>query len=194
MGRLGTALAIAAIVLAGSAVADGVFFFSTGAPNGLIATASRPASPGRMEIESGDDFLLTTGALISRATFTGLLTGGATAGNIGEVRVEIYRVFPFDSDASRVIDVPTRTNSPSHVALDDRDTADSSLTFTTVSLGAFTSGNSVLNGINPFPNQTTGGDGLIMGSEYLFDVSFSPYALPPGHYFFIPQVTITDGG
>ncbi len=194
MGRLGTALAIAAIVLAGSAVADGVFFFSTGAPNGLIATASRPASPGRMEIESADDFLLTTGALISRATFTGLLTGGATAGNIGEVRVEIYRVFPFDSDASRVIDVPTRTNSPSHVALDDRDTADSSLTFTTVSLGAFTSGNSVLNGINPFPNQTTGGDGLIMGSEYLFDVSFSPYALPPGHYFFIPQVTITGGG
>ena len=157
----------------------------------MIATASRPASPGRIEIESADDFLLTTGALINSATFTGLFTAGATAANIAEVRVEIYRVFPLDSDTVRVIKVPTRANSPSDIALDDRDTADSNLTFTATSLGAFSASNSVLNGINPFPNQTTGGEGAVTGTEFLFNVNFNtPFSLAAGHYFFIPQVAI----
>jgi len=45
-------------------------------------------------IESADDFVLTGPTSITSATFTGLLTGGTTPANIGEVRVEIYRVFP----------------------------------------------------------------------------------------------------
>src|SRR5437868_687562 len=112
MREFRTALLTTAFMLASPAFADGAFFFSTGAPDGLIATASRPDTPGRIEIESADDFLLTTGALVNRATFTGLFTGGATAANIGEVRVEIYRVFPLDSDTSRMIRVTTRANSP----------------------------------------------------------------------------------
>jgi hypothetical protein len=39
---------------------------------------------------------LTSPVSITNATFTGLLTGGATQSDIGQVRVEIYRVFPND--------------------------------------------------------------------------------------------------
>ena len=35
------------------------FFFSTGDPDGKIATASRPGGPGVLEIESADDFILS---------------------------------------------------------------------------------------------------------------------------------------
>src|SRR5437867_4542436 len=74
------------------------FFFSTGNTDGKMATASRPESAGKFEIESADDFVITGPTSITSATFTGLLSGGATTANIGEVRVEIYRVFPKDSD------------------------------------------------------------------------------------------------
>src|SRR5215471_5012196 len=115
------------------------FFFSTGNVTNLMATATRPESPGKFEIESADDFALTSSTTINSATFTGLLTGGATIANIGEVRVEIYRVFPADSNVARTSgpptfstsQVPTRVNSPSDVEVDDRDTASGDLSFTT---------------------------------------------------------------
>jgi hypothetical protein len=107
------------------------FTFSTGNVTNLMATATRPAIGGKFEIESADDFVTTGTTSITSATFTGLLTGGATVGNIGEVVVEIYRVFPNDSNVGRTSgpptfstpQVPTRVNSPSDVALDSRDTA-----------------------------------------------------------------------
>ena len=34
------------------------YFFSTGDPDGRLASASRPESAGKFEIESGDDFVL----------------------------------------------------------------------------------------------------------------------------------------
>ena len=67
---------------------------------------------------SADDFALTHATSITSATFTGLLSGGATVGDIGEVVVEIYRVFPKDSDTVRTPNVPTRVNSPSDVAFE----------------------------------------------------------------------------
>src|SRR5262249_44281405 len=123
-------------------------FFSTGNPDGKIAAATRPDTSGKFEIETGDDFALTTESLINSATFTGLLTGG---GSIGEVRVEIYHVFPADSDVGRTSgapnfstsQVPTRVNSPSDVEFVDRDTASNNLTFTTTALGTFTTGLSI---------------------------------------------------
>src|SRR6516225_10036419 len=72
-----------------------LFTFNTGAVTNSIATATRPESAGKFEIESADDFALTSQTSITSATFTGLLTGAA---NIGEVRVEIYRVFSADSN------------------------------------------------------------------------------------------------
>jgi len=183
------------------------FSFSTGSVTNLIATATRPESPGKFEIESADDFFLSSPTSITSATFTGLLTGNATIARIGEVRVEIYRVFPADSDVTRTSgppvfmtpQVPTRVNSPSDVEFDDRDTAPppGNLTFTTSVLNAnFTALNSVQpGGIHPSPGQTTGGDGAITGQEVEFDVTFTtPFSLPADHYFFVPQVEITTGG
>ena len=55
--------------------AAGTTFFSTGNPDGKIATASRPSSDGKFEIESADDFVLTHSTSITDATFTGLISG-----------------------------------------------------------------------------------------------------------------------
>jgi PEP-CTERM motif len=180
------------------------FFFSTGNVTNLIATAARPDIGGKFEIESADDFVTTGPTSITSATLTGLLTGGATVGNIGEVVVEIYRVFPNDSNAGRTSgpptfstpQVPTRVNSPSDVALDSRDTAAGDLTFSTKVLSnAFTALNSVQpGGIHPLPGVTTGGNGQITGQEVEFDVTFtSPFSLSPDHFFFVPQVQVTGG-
>src|SRR5690242_18649510 len=76
----------------------GPFQFSTGDPDGKIATASRPSAAGSFEIESADDFLLAQETLIQSATFAGLIPTGLSASDISQVIVEIYRVFPNDSD------------------------------------------------------------------------------------------------
>jgi len=193
MRRLVLTIAVAGFLCVPAAIA-GPFFFSTGNPDGRMATASRPETPalGKIEIESADDFILSGFTSITSGTFTGLLTG-ATLANIGEVRVEIYRVFPLDSTNPPDGKVPTRTNSPSDVEFDDRDTASGNLTFSTSILSnSFTASNSILNGIHPSPNQTTGGEGPVTGIEVLFTVNFTnPFLLAPDHYFLIPQVEVT---
>jgi hypothetical protein len=174
------------------AAADQVFF-NSGDPDGLMATASRPASAGKIEIESADDFVLPLQTSITKASFTGLLPTNAPVSSINQVVVEIYRVFPLDSTNPPSGNVPTRVNSPSDVAFATRSGA--GLTFTAAIInGPFTANNSVLNGIHPSPNQTTGGEGPVTGEEVTFDVNFTtPLDLPAGHYFFIPQVELTSG-
>ena len=154
-------------------LAADTFSFSTGDPNGLIATGSRPSSNGKIEIESADDFVLTAQTSITSATFTGLLTGATPT--VGDVTVEIYRVFPKDSTVPPSSNVLTRVNSPSDIEFADRDAGSAGLTFTTsVQTNSFTANNSVLNGINKFPNQTTGGEGPVTGLEVEFTVKFTP--------------------
>jgi hypothetical protein len=195
------ALALSFLAFMAMPAAAGPFFFSTGDPDGRIATASRPDTAGKFEIESADDFVLTQQTRITKATFTGLLMGGAI-NDISQVVVEIYRVFPADSDVARTSgpptfstsQVPTRVNSPADAALDSRDAASASLTYAAAILSnSFTTNNSVQpGGIHPSPNQTTGGDGAVNGQEVLFEVTFgTPFDLPAGHYFFIPQVEVT---
>src|SRR5215468_11605918 len=74
------------------------FFFSTGLPDGKVATISEPpnAHNAHVEFESADDFALTTETKIQHASFTGLLTGGATPADVENVFLTIYRVFPND--------------------------------------------------------------------------------------------------
>jgi hypothetical protein len=166
------------------------FNYNNDFPNDLIGTASRPESTGKIEIESADDFLITSNPTrITGATFTGLIPANST---INDVRVEIYRVFPNDSDTTRTPNVVTRANSPSDVAFADRSSNDGNLSFSTSVLSAnFTALNSVLNGINKFPNQTTGGEGSVTGQEVRFSIDFlTPFKLPKDHYFFIPQVEL----
>lgn len=192
-------------VLALPAVAN-PFFFSTGGVTNNIAIATRPSAGAKFEIEGADDFVLgASHTLINSATFTGLLTGGVTTSDISQVVVEIYRVFPFDSNVGRTSgpptfstpQVPTRVNSPSDVAFDSRDSASAGLTFgTAVLTGTFTSLNSVTpGGIHASPGQTTGGNGAATGTEVEIDVTFaSAFDLPAGHYFFVPQVAVGTAG
>ena len=169
-------------------------FFSTGDPDGLMGSASRPPSPAG-EIESADDFILTSPMAITGATFIGLLPVGVPLSDITEVKVEFYRVFPKDSDTTRTPNVPTRTNSPSDVALEELDSAAGELTHAEKVLSPdFTVDNTVINGINPSPTQTTGGEGPKTGQEVQFTVTFTnPVILPADHYFFIPQVLVLNG-
>jgi hypothetical protein len=172
------------------------FDFSTGAPNGQMAMASCPSCvSGSQEIEAADDFILPRETALTSATFTGLLPLSAPLSNVTRVRVEIYRVFPTDSDTGRMITVPTRNNSPADVEFANRDTDSGSLSFTdTLVTSIFTAANSVLNGINKSPNQTTGGEGSRTGEEVQFSVTFTtPIDLPADHYFFVPQVELSSG-
>ena len=188
----------AMLLLTGSGAAQS-FFFSTGDPDGRIATASRPASSAGQEIESADDFILTEQTSINHATFTGLLPPGSRASDIAQVVVEIYRVFPNESQDPPDGRVPTRMNSPSDVAFDTRDSASSDpdhvLQFgVAIVSDEFTAENSILNGIHPSPDQTTGGEGPVSGEEVRFEVTFpNPFVLPADHYFFIPQVAVANG-
>ncbi len=190
-----TLSATAALVgaLSAPAKADS-FTFSTGDPDGKIAMASRPDAGGKVEIEAADDFVLTGRTLITSATFTGLLVGAAALPTVDNVIVEMYRVFPKDSDTTRTPAVPTRVNSPSDVEFEGRDASASDMTFSTDVLSAsFTASNSVLNGIDPTALHS-GGEGAVTGQEVKFTVNFTtPFDLPADHYFFVPQVQVTGG-
>jgi hypothetical protein len=196
---LATVFMISGVAAATSAVAAP--FFSTGNPDGLMGMGSRPESFGKIEIEAADDFILSSLTNIGSATFTGLVTGSLST--VGKVDVEIYRVFPNDSDVGRTSgaptfstsQVPTRVNSPSDNAFATRDSSASTLSFTTSILNNnFTVANTVLDEINPNPNQTTRGEDSRSGKEVLFTATFTtPISLPADHYFFVPQVEVTGG-
>ena len=200
--KLAISAALIGLLPAAAAAADPTFF-STGTPDGLMATATRPDSPGKFEIESADDFVLMHGTSITSATFTGLLPFGTTAADVSQVIVEMYRVFPKDSDVGRTSgaplfstpNVPTRVNSPSDVAFQERD-AGSGLSFSMSVLDDdFSALNSVTpGGIHPKPDEHTGGNGAVRGEEVQFTVTFdNPFLLAADHFFFVPQVQLDDG-
>ena len=186
-------LGSAALTIAGPAWGQ-AFQFSTGNPDGAIATASRPDANGLIEIETADDFALAQETAITNGTFTGLLPANTDVTGIQNVIVEIYRIFPADSVNPPSGNVPTRTNSPSDVALTSFDASLGQLTFTTSLLSSnFTVANSVINGING-SNPFTGGEGAMSGREVQFSFSLTANLdLPAGHYFFVPQVQLADG-
>src|SRR5690242_2179699 len=86
-------------------------------PDNQVGSLSRPASAGKIEFETADDF--TTAApltAVTGATFTGLITGAVSIpSSISQVAVEIYRIFPKDSTNPPSGNVPSRVNSPSDV-------------------------------------------------------------------------------
>jgi len=172
------------------------FFFSTGNPDGRLGALSRPASPG-LETETADDFLLTQTTVINRATITGLIPLGTPLANISNVEIEVYHVFPLDSANPPSGNVPTRVNSPADVeiAAATRNGSAGTLLFTASLVnGSFSVANTVVNGINKIPNQTTHGEGTATGEEVEISITFTtPIFLPAGHYFFRPEVRVTSG-
>jgi hypothetical protein len=189
------AVLVVAAMPASSASADS-FFFSTGDPDGKIATLSRQASTGKIETETADDFVTTVPTTITSATFTGLLVGGATQANVLNVEIELYHVFPIDSTNPPDGRVNTRVNSPSDNNFAAADGRLGQLSFTTTLLNSsFTAANSVVNLINPKPNQFTGGEGAVTGQEVRFNVTFkTPFQLGKDHVFFRPEVDLGSAG
>jgi hypothetical protein len=184
-----------AILVAMPAAADS-FTFSTGSPDGLIATLSRRPSPSSLETETADDFVTTQTTIINSATFTGLLRSGTPLSAVSDVEIELYHVFPMDSSSPPDGRVLTRVNGPSDNNFDARDSGiPGQLSFTTTLLNpSFTAANSVINGINPIPNQFTGGEGPVTGEEVQFNITFTtPFTVGADHIFFRPEVGLTSG-
>ena len=195
--NLATAILMIGIGLAEPAWAEH-FFFSTGNPDGRLGALSRRPSPGKIETETADDFALTETTVISQAVITGLIVPNTLPlASISQVEVELYHVFPLDSDTTRTIHVPTRVNSPADVEIDTatRDPLARTLSFSSTLLNpSFTVANSVVNGINASPNQLTHGEGPQSGEEVAITINFTtPIILPAGHYFFRPEVLVNGG-
>src|SRR5215469_9381836 len=182
--------------LATAAYAD-PFSFSTGNPDGRLGALSRRPSPGKIETETADDFILADTTAIDRATIAGLIPLETPLSNISDVEVEIYHVFPTDSVNPPSGNVPTRMNSPSDVEIASatRDGIAGTLHYTATILNShFTVANTVVNGINKKPGQFTGGEGPATGQEVLISVTFNqPIVLDSNHYFFRPEVQLSDG-
>jgi IPT/TIG domain len=173
------------------------FFFSTGAPDGQIATLSRTASTGKLETETADDFTTSLPTNITDASFIGLLVGGATPADVKDVEIELYHVFHVDSTFPPDNRVITRVNSPSDSNFAAADGALGQLSFTTTALNPnFHAANSVVNGINPAPNQSTGGEGPVTGQEVQINVHFTKaFTLSANdHIFFRPEVDLGSAG
>jgi hypothetical protein len=177
-------------------MADPVTLFSTGSPDGKIATLSRPAGPGGLETETADDFVLGQAAFVTNASFVGLLPTGASLSSVTGIEIELYHVFPVDSVSPPDGRVLTRTNSPSDNQFAAFDSATGSLSFTSKVLNSsFTAANSVVNGIHALPNQFTGGEGAVTGEEVEFDITFlTPFFVDAtDHDFFRPEVGLSNG-
>jgi len=82
--RLRTLAAIPLLILVGlgTSARCGDLTISTGPANDQMAMATRPSGNGKIEIETGDDFILSQKSQIHDVSFTGLLTGGATTNDI----------------------------------------------------------------------------------------------------------------
>lgn len=183
---------VAFVLPAGAAT----MLFSTGSPDGLIGTLSRPASTGLLETETADDFVLGQTARVTQATFVGLLPSGASLSSITDVEIELYHVFPVDSTNPPDGRVLTRANSPSDNQFAAFDSATGSLSFSASILNpTFTVANSVVNGIHAMPNQFTGGEGPVTGEEVEFMITFmTPFLVgATDHDFFRPEVALTSG-
>jgi hypothetical protein len=190
---LGFTVVVVSWFSAGSLTASTIPLFSTGSPDGKIATLSRAAGAG-VETETADDFILGQSAFVTNATFVGLLATGTSLSSVTGVGIELYHVFPGDSVDPPDGRVVTRTNSPSDDAFKSFDSGSLSVSAKILN-PSFTAANSVVNGIHEKPNQFTGDEGAVTGEEVEFDVTFlTPFFVEgTDHDFFRPEVTLSDG-
>lgn len=196
LGLMGAMLTLGALLATPARAAS--FSLKTGAPDGKLGALSRrPTGAGKIETETADDFLLSETTVIKGATITGLVPTGTPAAGIINVEVEIYHIFPLDSVIPPSGNVPSRLNSPSDVEIDSatRDGNNGTLSFqATVTASSFSVANTVVNGIHKGPVVATQGEGPATGEEVEIAITFNqPIVLPAGHYFFRPEVEVTNG-
>ena len=197
----GLLVVLAAMFFSGIASAQNTqFIVSTGNPDGKLGALSRRPSPGKLETETADDFVLNQTTVITGATIVGLISPATPLANITNVEVELYHVFPRDSANPDPLagKVPSRANSPSDVEIDSA-TRDASLGTLRFAVRLLNDNSSVqikvVDGINKKPNSTTHGEGPATGEEVEIAITFTnPILLPAGRYFFRPEVLVTAGG
>jgi hypothetical protein len=186
----GYAAMMASVLLIAQLATAETFSFTPGDPDGKLGALSRPASPGKIETETADDFVLHQTTIINKATIKGLLPADTDLTKIKDVEVEVYHVFPFDSAAFSG-KVPSRTNSPADVEIGTatRDASAGTLKFLpTVENASFSVNHTVVNNI-----KVNGGEPGMTGEEVEITITFtSPIILPAGNYFFRPEVLVTD--
>jgi hypothetical protein len=66
-----TAAILTCGILVAAPVRAATFSFTSGIPDGKVGALSRPASPGKLETEAADDFILQQTTVINAATITG---------------------------------------------------------------------------------------------------------------------------
>ena len=197
----GLLVVLAAMFFSGIASAQNTqFIVSTGNPDGKLGALSRRPSPGKLETETADDFVLNQTTVITGATIVGLISPATPLANITNVEVELYHVFPRDSANPDPLagKVPSRANSPSDVEIDSA-TRDGSLGTLRFAVRLLNDNSSVqikvVDGINKKPSSTTHGEGPATGEEVEIAITFTnPILLPAGRYFFRPEVLVTAGG
>jgi hypothetical protein len=193
----GLLAALAILALSGAAFAQDAKLVNTGNPDGKLGALSRRPSANKLETETADDFVLKQTSVISGATIAGLISPAVPLENIASVEVELYHIFPEDSVEPPSGNVPSRGNSPGDVEIDSatRDASTKTLRFTATLLNPnFTVQNTVVNGINKKPLNTTHGEGAVTGEEVEIAITFTtPIVLPAGHYFFRPEALVNGG-
>ena len=190
-------LAVTALAgMLGLPAAANSFFFTSGSPDGKIATLSQVSSPGKIQTETADDFILGQQTALTQGTFIGLIPTGSSLNSVSQVELEFYHLFPQDSGPFDGL-APTRKNSPADVEIGSatRDSAKGTLSYSITLLNPnFSAANSVVNGIHPKPDQFTGGEGPVTAQEILITVNFNtPVVLDPNHYFFRPEALVNSG-
>src|SRR5437899_8791775 len=94
----GALVVLAAMFFSGAAAAQNTqVIVNTGNPDGKLGALSRPASAGKLETETADDFVLDQTTVLTGATITGLITPATPLANIANVEDELYHRFPQDS-------------------------------------------------------------------------------------------------
>jgi hypothetical protein len=186
----GCAAMMASILLIAQLATAATFSFTPGDPDGKVGASTRPASPGKIETETADDFVLQQTTIINKATIKGLLPTDTDLKKIKDVEVEVYHVFPLDS-APFSGKVPSRTNSPSDVEIGTatRDANAGTLKFVpAVENASFSVDHTVVNNLS-----VNAGELGMTGEEVEITITFtSPIILPAGTYFFRPEVSVND--
>src|SRR6476646_3832578 len=166
------------------------FSFTPGDPDRKLGALSRRVSPGKIETETADDFVLQQTTIINKATIKGLLPTDTDLKKIKDVEVEVYHVFPLDS-APFSGKVPSRTNSPSDVEIGSatRDANAGTLKFVpAIENASFSVDHTVVNNLS-----VNAGELGMTGEEVEITITFtSPIILPAGTYFFRPEVSVND--
>ncbi len=166
----GAFVVLAAMFFSGTAAAqDTQVIVNTGNADGKLGALSRRPNANMLETETADDFVLKQTTVLTGASVTGLISPATPLTNIANGDVEI-------DSATR--DAGLRT-----------------LKFTASLLNAnFSVLNTVVNGIQKKPLNTTHGEGPATGEEVEIALTFtSPIVLPAGHYFFRPEVLVNGG-